>query len=250
MSTQPHCYLPEGFAAGGEILLPADESRHLLQSLRLRPGDTVMVFDGCGAAGAAAVVGTRGGRLVVQVRTVRAVPAPPVSLTLFQALPKGDRMDWIVQKATELGVAAIQPLVTAHVVVRLAAARASGRGVRWGKIAVQAAQQCRRAWVPRVLPLQDLAAAAGAVAAYDLFLVASLEAAAVSLRVRLDEMRRGPCRPARVAMLVGPEGDLTAEEYATLRAAGAQAVSFGATVLRVETAALYGLSVLAYELLP
>jgi 16S rRNA (uracil1498-N3)-methyltransferase len=235
-----------------EIRLPPDGERHLLRVLRVRPGDTVSIFDGRGREALAQVVSvagsSRGSGVFVKRLTDAQAPAagPACRLTLIQALPKGSRMDWIVEKAVELGAWAIWPVLTERVVQRPAADQRAGRAQRWQRIANSAARQCATAWVPEVRPVQDLGAALDACGAFDLFLVGSLADGARPLREVLAAASGRAARNA--ALLIGPEGDLTEDEHRRAAGAGAVPVSFGALVLRVETAALFGLSVLAYEL--
>src|SRR5262249_13887040 len=151
--------------------------------------------------------------VLVQVGAVRMAPAAPVALTLVLALLKGEKMDWVVQKATELGVARICPVASANAVVKLDPERASGRRGRWAKIADEAARQSGRADVPEIADIADLP---------DAF------AAGRGLRLLFHEAERGAPlaahlgapRPAEVTIAVGPEGGFTPDETAAARAAG------------------------------
>jgi 16S rRNA (uracil1498-N3)-methyltransferase len=222
------------------------ETRHLATVLRLGAGDEVQVFDGEGreAAGRVRCVSRDGASLILG--NPRQSPPPAVAVTLFQALPKGSKMDWIVQKATELGVTAIVPVLTERAVPRLNAREGEAKCVRWRAIALNAAKQCGASRLPAIGPIATVEDVAQRPGDYDLFLLGSLERDAVSLRRALDGARAR--RIARVAVLIGPEGDLTPEEGATLRGAGAVAVGFGPRTLRAETAALFVLSVLTFAL--
>ncbi len=229
-------------------LAPA-ESRRLLRVMRAQPGERVGLFTGRGHTADAVLEAASGGRARLRVieGSRREAPPPAVSVTLFQAVPKHALMDAIIQKATELGVRTIAPLMTERVIVRLAPRDAARRLERWQAIALEAVRQCGRAWLPEVLPLRTLEAAAAAAAAtgFDLLLAGALGPEARPLREALEPVRGRPV--LRLGLVIGPEGDLTEAEHAAFRAAGAVPVSFGPRVLRVETAALYGLSVLQYE---
>ena len=234
-----------------DLRLSPEETHHLLNVLRAAPGELVTVMDGRGREAEARLttVGAERGasrRVVLEVvGKVRAVQ-PAVYLTLMQALPKGQRMDWIVEKATELGVSEILPVTTEHVVARLREGQKDARRERWQRIAQSAAKQCRTSWVPEVRPVCAFADALAVCAKADLFLVGALTPEARLLRTVLEEAAK-KSHPRSLALLIGPEGDLSSAELAEAGRAGAVPVSFGPWVLRVDTAALFGLSVLVSE---
>jgi 16S rRNA (uracil1498-N3)-methyltransferase len=243
----PRCLADSHDLAKAEFTLDADVSHHVLNVLRLRAGARVTVFDGRGGECLAEISATAGRRATVRVLNRHTQARPRAALTLIQALPKGPRMDLIVQKAVELGAAAIMPVRTRRVVVQLDEARAAERRERWQKIAAAAAEQCGANWTPEIEPVADFETMLPRLATFDLAVFGSLDAGAKPLRAALAGARERPLQ--RVALLIGPEGDLTPEETDAVRGAGGVPVSFGALTLRVETAAIYGLSVLAYELL-
>ena len=226
------------------MVLDADERHHLVDVLRVAEGSEVTVFDGAGREAVARVDAI--GRAEVQLAMLqqRCHPAPAVAVTLIQAVPREQRMDMILQKATELGAHAIVPVITDHGVVRLRGDD-EGKRERWKKIILNAAKQCGTAWLPTLAPVQSLGEALAALPPGGARLVCSLEPDARPLRDVLQELRAKP--PARITCIIGPEGDLSAREYAAARQAGARPATFGPLVLRVETAALYALSVLRYE---
>ncbi|MFA5043994.1 MAG: RsmE family RNA methyltransferase [Kiritimatiellia bacterium] len=247
------CLIDAAQWSADDIELAPDESHHLVQVLRARPGEQVGLFTGQGHAAQATFIAVRQKRALVRVlpATRCAMPPPSVAVTLIQAIPKHALMDGIVQKAVELGAQAIQPLMTARVIVRLSAGdgRSAGeaerRCVRWQKIALEATRQCGAVWMPAVLPIRSLPEITAELKRFDLCLVGSLHAAARPFREAVAKMRKQSLQS--IALIVGPEGDLTETETTALKDAGAQLVSFGNAVFRVETAALYGLSVLHYE---
>ena len=247
MSSTPRCLVTAIPPTGGAVAVSPEAGRHLARVLRLRAGDDVVLLDGRGGESLGRVVTVKGDAVTVETREFRQRPPPSVAITLFQALPKGDRMDLIAQKAVELGVAALQPVDTQRVVVRMDSARARERCERWRRIAAGAAEQSDTPRVPEIRDVCQVANVAEMGCKLDLFLVGSLETDSRSLRVVVDEARAR--KPASIGVVIGPEGDLTPEEYALLRRAGAIPVSLGPRVLRTETAALYCLSVLAYEFL-
>ncbi|MBI2441074.1 MAG: 16S rRNA (uracil(1498)-N(3))-methyltransferase [Lentisphaerae bacterium] len=244
------CLIDVAQWSADEIELFPDEAHHLLKVLRARLGERVGLFTGQGHTAEATLIAARQKKAFLRLlrATRRQTPPPQTALTLIQAIPKHALMDIIIQKATELGAQAIQPLVTERVVVRLSPGAAERRRQRWQKIALEATRQCGRAWLPTILPVRSLPELTADLARFDLCLVASLQAEARSFREVI-----GPARAhlagtsTRLALVIGPEGDLTEAETSALQKAGARLVRLGEAVLRVETAALYGLSLLHYE---
>jgi 16S rRNA (uracil1498-N3)-methyltransferase len=245
------CFVEPARWRGTDLRPDPEAEHHLLDVLRVRPGDEVIVFDGAGREARARVVVARhpDGRRRVRLEltaAARQAELHPRPVTLVQAVPKGGRMDWIVEKAAELGVSAIWPVLTERTVTRLDARKAAERRERWRRIARGAARQCGSAWIPDVRTPRPFDEAVSEWQGAGLALIASLAPGARPFREVAAECAASPPRAA--ALLIGPEGDFTAEETARARAAGAIPVSFGERVLRVETAALFGLSLLVYEL--
>jgi 16S rRNA (uracil1498-N3)-methyltransferase len=234
-------YLPDLRAP----VLTGAEARHARQVLRLRPGDELTVFDGRGHE-ARCRLGDAG-RLEILHHTT--TPPLPCRVTLAQAITK-KHMDWIIQKATELGVAAIVPLVTDRTIVRTA------KPDRWREIALEACKQSGNNWLPEISPPATVADVV--TGRFDLKLIAALTPGSVPLKQAVCSRRfqpapaeralKGAGTDARVLLLIGPEGDFTPAEVARAQAAGCVPVSLGPLTLRAETAALYALSVLHHEL--
>lgn len=238
------CYIHPDDWLKSEIDLPAEEAHHVAQVLRAKPGDSVDVFNGCGGFGTAVVetAGKRGTTLTLGDR--RQAPPPPVSVTLVQGLPREQKMDLIIQKAVELGVSAIVPVLTEHAVVRLDGERSAGRKARWDRIALGAAKQSGNPWLPRIDAPIALADFLASRPAYDLFLLGALAGQPRPIR----DVLRG-ATPRTAAAAIGPEGDFSPAELQALLHAGAVPVTFGPIVLRAETAAIYVLTCLQYEYL-
>jgi 16S rRNA (uracil1498-N3)-methyltransferase len=215
----------------GRVTFDALESRHLTRALRLKPGDTVIANDGSGQDYTVRLdsVGARATGTVVGV-AVRGVESP-LAITLVQGVPKGDKMEAIVRAATELGVARVQPVVTARTVVRLGGGAAVARVERWQRVAREASKQCGRAVVPDIAPPVPLLTSLE-MAREDDLAVCLWEGPAPPLAAVLDEVRR----PRRAAVLVGPEGGFDAAEVEASRRAGWRVASLGPRVLRTETA--------------
>ncbi|MCO5977746.1 16S rRNA (uracil(1498)-N(3))-methyltransferase [Ideonella oryzae] len=224
---------------GAELTLPPEPSRHI-QVLRLQPGDGLTVFNGQGGEWEATV--TRMGRQDVDLRICAHVPtarelACPVTIAL--GMPANERMDALVEKATELGAAAIQPLMCARSVLKLAGDRAEKRRAHWQAVAVAAAEQSGRTRVPTVGPILSFERWLGeAGSATGLRHVLSFGPDAAEPATLLQA--RGP-----VLLLSGPEGGLDPREEALARQAGFSPLSLGPRVLRADTAPLAALSLLA-----
>lgn len=230
------------------LTLTRDEARHLLDVLRVRVGDEIELFDGEGVTVRTRVSAVdRHGLALEQTAPPVPVPPPAVRLTLCVGLGKGKRMDWIVEKAVELGAARIVAAVSRRSVVRLDdAAAAEARRARWRRVALEAARQCGAGRLPQLVGPLPFSEAVAALAACRPLFVAALAADARPLREALARRRACP-PPLEAGWAVGPEGDFTPEELAALAAQGGEMVSLGRQVLRTETAAVYGLAVLGAE---
>jgi len=225
---------------GRKCLLPRSQARHAIRVLRLKAGADISLFNGNGAEYRAVIEKATADGLVVQVRESWAADREaPLPVTLAQGVSSGERMDFTLQKAVELGVAAIQPLATSRSIVRLDAERAVKRLAHWQGVVVAACEQCGRNRVPRVEPLR----------AIDEWTRALGREPAVAVRLLLSPRASTGLhnleRPAAgVVLLAGPEGGLAPEEERDAFAAGFSAVRLGPRVLRTETAALAALAAL------
>ena len=236
-------------AEPAELTLSAEESHHLVVVNRAAHGDTVVAFDGRGTEWICelAAADKRAARLKVRFRQ-KAKPLP-CAITLGQALPKGGFMDAIVRKATELGAARIVPLASERTQVHLDGERSDKKIEKWAAAALEAAKQCGNPWLPEIAAVQSAAAFMESARGYDLKLIASLQPDAQSLKTVLAAATAALGRTPRSAVwLVGPEGDFTPAELSLARTAGFAPVTLGPLVLRCETAAIYALSILSYEL--
>jgi 16S rRNA (uracil1498-N3)-methyltransferase len=233
-----HCSVP--LTAGASLALPPGAARHV-QVLRMQPGDALTLFDGSGGEYAATV--ERMGRSEVAVAVGAHQPVEREALRavhLAVGMPANERMDWLVEKATELGVASIQPLATAHGVLRLAGERAEKKRAHWEAIAIAACEQCGRNRVPVIHPVRSFSGSSG--------WVDTAESTAARLVLSLAEGTRGIAdaiasqAPNRdVLVLSGPEGGLSSTEEQEAIARGFAPVTLGLRVLRAETAALAAL---------
>jgi 16S rRNA (uracil1498-N3)-methyltransferase len=234
----PRFHLPP--ADWQAAVLTGDEARHLSQVLRVKPGESITVFDGLGRRTEAEVLTVSRDHVSLKIGDALTQPAPLPRITLAQAVPKGKNMDLIVQKAVELGVARVQPLVTRHTVVQ----PGEGKSDKWRRVALEACKQCGQDTLPEVadpLPFDRWLATSGGTPG--LKIIASLAPGAEPLR---EVLHAHPGTTA-ATLLVGPEGDFSSDETSAALAAGFLPVSLGRIVLRVETATLFCLSALRYE---
>jgi 16S rRNA (uracil1498-N3)-methyltransferase len=226
----PRVFIPAPLLASERVTLDRVASRHLVKVLRLQAGAEVCVFDGCGAEIEGRIVRASAAGVEVALGARHRVPLPLVSITLLQSVPRGDRMDIIVQKTTELGVTRIVPLLSARGMVK----PAPGKTRRWRTIAQEAARQSGRADVPDVAEVTALdVALVGATTAGGTRLLLWEEERALPLRQILAQAPAAP-----VTLLVGPEGGFSQEEVESARVQGFRTVGLGPRILRVETAAL------------
>jgi 16S rRNA (uracil1498-N3)-methyltransferase len=232
---EPRFFIETDLAAGAAVDLPANVAHHAAHVLRLRDGDPVVLFNGRGGESTGRLA-ARGSQ--VELTGHAAVEREsPVAVTLVQAWIATDKLEWTVEKATELGVARIVLATTRRSVVRLDAARLSRRVERLREIAIAACCQCGRNRVPPIVAFGDLAAA-----------LTDAGAGATGVALQPDASRSlvdiAAATPGPLAIAVGPEGGFDADEFALLRRAGFELARLGPRVLRTETAGLAALAAL------
>lgn len=231
--------------------LTGSEAHHARDVLRMRVGERLVLFNGSGREITAEIVDLGD---EIGLRKLHEAETPPLQcrIVLGQAIPKGKNMDLIVQKAVEIGAAEIAPILSDRTIVQVDSESAAQKQSKWQQIAVEAAKQCGQNWLPHVHAPRKLSQlfAAADEESFDLRLIGSLQPGAQHLKEILadyvSEHQRGP---RSVLMLVGPEGDFTPAELALARRHGCRPITLGPIILRVETAAIYCLSILSYELL-
>ena len=231
------------------MVLDDSEAHHCTHVLRLGVRSRIVVFNGRGAEIAAEITALEKGR--VHLKELISTKTEPLrcAITLAQAIPKGKNMDLIIQKATELGVSKIVPLISDRTVVQLEEGELPKKREKWKQMTIEAAKQSGQDWLPEIEePVSPKQFFAG-FDRYELSLVASLQNDARSFKKVLANFReQHGRRPNSALILVGPEGDFTPAETSWAKSAGCVPVSLGPIVLRTETAAIYSLSMLAYEL--
>ncbi len=230
----------------GCVRLGAEESHHCLRVMRKRKGEPVEVFDGAGRRARGVIAGEHAGAVEVTIETVSLEEPDHPVIQLVVAVAKGKAMDLVVQKAVELGVNSIQPVLTERTVVRVEANDEERKEQKWQRVALEACKQCGQNFVPRVRPVAQWEEWIGNWrGGRRMGLLASPSADTMTLK---EALARLPENPERIDWVIGPEGGFSDAEIESAAGAGLQRVSLGLLTLRVETAVLYGLSVLSYEL--
>jgi len=235
-------YLPAGEWKDDALELTGDEAKHCTRVMRAREGDEIEIFDGAGSSAVCKIEAVSRDLVHCQILSQESHPRCEHPITLCQAIPKGGNMELIVQKSVELGVSAIQPMITAHTVARPESL--GKKQAKWQRIALEACKQCGQNYLPDVREPITFTKWIAQNESYGTSLIAALDEKSVHLKDLLDT---APIEE-NIALLVGPEGDFSPEEYQAAYDASFQPISFGDIVMRVETASIYGLSILQHEL--
>jgi 16S rRNA (uracil1498-N3)-methyltransferase len=239
-------YLPPEQCQGEFVTLEGREAHHALHVVRLRRHESVLLLDGQGVSYSCEVVET--GRRHVRLRLLKQhrSPAPTRQIVLLQAIPKAKAMEWIIQKATELGATRLVPLLTERSLAHPSLEETKRE--KWFWTAIDAIKQCGSVWLPTLDAPTAPRTCLESGSALELALLASLESSLHPRRCFEKFWEDHGRFPDSLGLWIGPEGDFTPDELEMITASGAHPVSFGSRVLRAETAAVYGLSILNYEL--
>lgn len=230
-----------------QVRFPPEETRHIERVLRLRSGETVLVFDGSGWEYQVELLGRTEGSLLGQVINKQYMDREsPFKLSLVQGIAKGEKMDTIIQKAVEVGVYSIQPLITEHTVVQLEGQRMEKRQARWQSIAREACKQCRRNIVPIVLPALDFKSFLESSQGMPTLMLYENEHRCTIKQLLEVQLASRQAQPWH--LMVGPEGGFSDAEAALAREKGVHLVGLGPRILRTETAGLLAAGILLYEL--
>ena len=241
-------YLSPTEAKPRPLTLAGREAHHALRVLRLRRGDKATVLDGVGHEFRCTVDNFDRDKVQLAIDETTTIPAPPCSITLLQAVPKGKIIESIIQKSTELGAARIVPLLTERAVMDVDDKHAARKGEKWQHVAIEAIKQCGAAWLPRVEAPVTPKGFLARREKFELPIIASLQPGSQHPRRYFEKFQAEHGRkPQSACVWIGPEGDFTADEVSAIISAGALPITLGKLVLRVETAATYCLSILNYE---
>jgi 16S rRNA (uracil1498-N3)-methyltransferase len=239
-------YIPNLHIQNGLLKIEGDEVKHIRKVLRLKAGDEILVFDGMGKEFEGTIIGEGRSSVMVEIQRILSPKGDsPLEVTLAQSLLKGEKMDYLIQKATELGVKEIIPFFSSRTVPVVEKTRRLKRHQRWEKIAIEASKQCGRGVVPKIESLQDYS---------DMLHTASTDSIRLILWERgerdgfaLKEVLERSKENAKIFFVTGPEGGFSRDEVEKAKRAGFAAVTLGRRILRAETASLCFLSILQYE---
>lgn len=223
---------------GSVARLDKQDAQHAIRVLRLKVGDEIEVMDGSKRC-RAQIAALEGSDVQVQITQDLPTNEPSMQITLFQGLPKAEKMEFILQKCTELGIFAVQPIIMARCVAQSKEKNAEKKQERWQKIVREATKQCARATVPQVHMPLTLSKAKDALAQMDLLLVPWEDAKSGAIR-ELTKTMHGK----RIGLVIGPEGGIAPEEIEQLEALGAHSVTLGPRILRTETAGMAALTMI------
>jgi 16S rRNA (uracil1498-N3)-methyltransferase len=233
-------YVDTALIPGSLVELPPDTASHLARVLRARSGDELILFNGDGREFNGVIEAVRGSRVSASVGESRPVDREsPLAITLVQCVPRGDRMDFIVQKATELGVARIVPVLSQRSVVRLDKAQAESKATHWRAVAVSACEQCGRNRLPTIEAAQPLLNYLGESSAGTGPRLVLEPESATHARTTAQNLGGAPdLAIVDAEIAIGPEGGFASDELEAFRVAGFSQIGLGPRILRTETAAI------------
>ncbi|MFZ4764820.1 MAG: RsmE family RNA methyltransferase [Roseimicrobium sp.] len=242
----PRFYIPPNHWQHEALALIDEEAHHCAGVMRRSVGDEVVAFNGAGTAAHCRISAVTKSRVELACLATAQTPPPMVTISLLQAIPKAGNMELIIEKATELGAHEVIPVFTERTVVKMDGKDATKKREKWQRLALAACKQCGQNWLPFVSLPQPFDAVWSNLPMHDFRLIAAIQEDAQPLKALLREASAEP--PTSCLIAIGPEGDFTAAEYALARTQCCRPMSLGPIILRVETAALFCLSVLAHEL--
>ncbi|MEF2964740.1 16S rRNA (uracil(1498)-N(3))-methyltransferase [Paenibacillus sp. M1] len=243
-------FIDPGQFGDKQVAITGEDARHIGKVMRSKPGDKVIVSDGDSREALAGIVSIEPQEVIAEI-IERLEPAgePWLQVAVAQSLPKGDKMETVIQKCTEIGAASFVPFISERTVVQYDGKKEEKRTLRWRKIAKEAAEQAHRSRIPAIeAPLVWRELLAG-FSAYDLICLCYEKENGRQLRDVLKPFvdKLAPGQACRVAVIVGPEGGFSESEVAEAEAAGAVSVGLGRRILRTETAAMAALTCIMYE---
>lgn len=238
----PRFHLPASSWSSPQLSLTDDEAAHCGRVMRKQPGDRIEIFDGEGRVAVSEITKVTKSIVEAQILSESRVEPFATAIHLFPALIKAEPFEWLLEKAVELGAASVQPVITERTVIHLDASQAEKKLAKWRRHMIESAKQCHTPFVPRLEAPKTFRSLVSSIEA-PLKLIPALSEHSRTLK---QIMPASP--PASIAVLIGPEGDFTAEEEAEAQQAGFVPVTLGPLVLRAETAAISTLAILGHEL--
>lgn len=242
----PKFFVKKDQLAAGNVTIVGGDAVHLTKVLRLTAGDGIILCDGQGMDYEAEIAAvSKDGVSCSIVRSYPCDTEPKIQITLFQGVPKASKMEYIIQKCTELGIVQIVPVMTKRTVVKLEDAKSEKKKLeRWNKISAESVKQCGRGRIPEVSPVMSVSEVSACAADFDLMIVAYEEETEKTLK----QVLRGVKKPMKIGIIIGPEGGFEPEEVQAFMSAGAESVTLGKRILRTETAGHTVLTAVMYEL--
>jgi len=225
------------------LVLSKSEAKHAFSVLRLKKNKKILVFDGKGRQYLGRIESLSAKQGEIHIEKVIQRKPKKVEITLAAAFPKQSKFDEIVDKATQLGVSRIIPLLTRRTIVKISKDKLDAKLKRWKQIAIEAAKQCGCVYLPEITDITSFDAAIKNISGFDLSIIASLDKDNLSIKNALKGVQAG-----NIIVFIGPEGDFDEQELSAAKQSGATAVSLGENVLRCDTAVTAVLSILNYEL--
>lgn len=236
-------YVQSDQVRGNHIVITGDEAHHIRDVMRLKCLDKITAFDGTGKEYICIITSIDARSVTVEIVDTRLIPnVEKLRITLIQAIPKKEKMDYIVEKATELGANRILPVVTARTIVDWDQKKRTSAVARWQKIALETSKQCGRIDIPEVGAIGSFDDAASLAGDHDIAMIAALSDSAVPIKNALKVIE-----PSSAVIAIGPEGDFTQDEIDKAVEAGFKLIDLGPRVLKSDTAGLAVLSILNYE---
>jgi 16S rRNA (uracil1498-N3)-methyltransferase len=236
-------FVPRASVKGNTISVSGDEAHHIIDVMRLKVSDSVVTFDGTGKEYAGVIAKADKRSLVIEVKIVReSQQKSGPSVTVIQAIPKREKIEYFIEKATELGVSSVAPVLTARTIPDWSDEKKASHVERWRKLAREASKQCGRLDIPEISKITGFRDLLANMPKEGLKLIAALDDRAIPLKTALLNFNSGP-----VMIAIGPEGDFTPEEVKAAVDSGFRIVSLGPRVLKSDTAGLFVLSVIGNE---
>jgi len=223
------------------LFLIDEEAHHATRVMRVKVGEQLEIFDGEGKSAVCSVTSAERSKVSCEIKETSIAEPSHHPVTLCQSIPKGSNMELIIQKSVELGVNTIQPLITERTVARPDALKKKQE--KWQRIALEACKQCGQNYLPEIREPLNFQPWITKLKLFDTPLIASLDQQSVHLKKHLES---SPILGS-IGLLIGPEGEFSSEEYQLAYHTGFQPISFGTIVMRVETASIFGLSIIQHE---